>query len=226
MTMPHSKVVQTLAVERYLLGEMSAAEIETFEEHLFLCSECAEAVKTGAAFTDSARAIIKEPPPDSSPELAGGNKRNAWWKGYFFPMLVPAFAVAALLCFVCYQQLVIIPGLRAEVAQEAMPQLLPTFALHAISRGDQQVVKMPANARYVSLYFDVAENNPAGYVYEIRNASGSVRFAGNIPQPLLGEPLDLLIGRQELPADSYVLTVSTVSPNVRTVGQYPFQIVH
>jgi hypothetical protein len=227
MTMPHSETVETLAVERYLLGEMSAPELETFEEHLFLCSECAEAVKTGAAFADNARAIIKEPPPDSSPERVRGNKKkSAWWKEYSFPMIVPAFAAAALLCLVCYQQFVIIPGLKAELAQEEMPQMLPTFVLHAISRGDQQVVAIPPNARYVSLYFDVVVNNPAGYIYEIRNTSGSIRFTGYVPQPTIGETLNLLIGRSQFPAGNYTLTMSTASPDARSIGQYPFQVVY
>src|ERR1017187_1403911 len=66
--MQHKEADQTLAVERYLLGDMTAAEVEQFEEHLFLCPECAESVKTGAIFVDNASAVFKEPATQAGTE--------------------------------------------------------------------------------------------------------------------------------------------------------------
>ena len=35
----------TLAAERYILNELTAAEREAFEEHYFVCERCAQEVK-------------------------------------------------------------------------------------------------------------------------------------------------------------------------------------
>ena len=42
--MDHQEVLSTLASERYLLGEMTDTERDSFEEHFFSCAECAEDV--------------------------------------------------------------------------------------------------------------------------------------------------------------------------------------
>jgi hypothetical protein len=41
--MNHADAAATLAVERYLLGEMTDNERPAFEEHYFGCVECADA---------------------------------------------------------------------------------------------------------------------------------------------------------------------------------------
>ena len=73
--MQHTEADQNLAVERYLLGEMTTSEMEQFEEHLFLCPECAESVKTGATFVENARAVFKEPAPQAARESTPANHK-------------------------------------------------------------------------------------------------------------------------------------------------------
>ena len=41
--------------ERYLLGEMTEADREQYEEHFFSCADCAEDVRTTAAFLDDVK---------------------------------------------------------------------------------------------------------------------------------------------------------------------------
>jgi pyocin large subunit-like protein len=76
--MRHSDADRTMATERYLLGEMTNPELDDFEEHMFVCLECAEAVRTGAEFTENARAIFRE--------RRNGNAREMWrhfWRNGF-----------------------------------------------------------------------------------------------------------------------------------------------
>src|SRR5438128_8781514 len=54
--MEHSEATETLASERYLLGEMSDEERNAFEEHFFGCGECARDVRDGTTMIDSVRA--------------------------------------------------------------------------------------------------------------------------------------------------------------------------
>ncbi len=53
--MNHQDALQEMAVERYLLGELSGAALDRFEEHLFECPQCATDVRAGATFIDAAR---------------------------------------------------------------------------------------------------------------------------------------------------------------------------
>lgn len=224
--MDHIKADRTLASERYLLGEMSAPEREEFEEHIFVCSECAETVRTGAVFADNARAVFRE--WDARARSAGVEARNLgiipWWKRFMLPVLMPACAVLALVCLAGYQRVVVISRLRNQLALATAPQPLPAFALHDVSRGEQPVIVLPKQARYFSVYFDVAIQSTAGYLCQIRDASGSVRFAISAPQPKPGEPVNLLLESSALPAGDYTLVVRTETPDAREVGQHPFRV--
>lgn len=60
LLMDHAEAARKLAVEQYLLGELSGPEREEFEEHFFRCPECVEALETGAGFMQNARAVFRE----------------------------------------------------------------------------------------------------------------------------------------------------------------------
>ena len=223
--MQHIDADRTLAPERYLLGEMSAAEIDEFEEHLFVCHECAEAVKTGAAFADNTRAVFREEAllrPQAAVEQPKIVVR--WWQKLTFPVLAPTFAALLLLCGAGYQRFVVIARLQGQLAQATAPQALPAFALHAVSRGSAPAITVPAQARSFSLYFDVATESASGYSCEVRDASGATRSSIHVPPPKPGEPVYLLLDRVKLPAGDYTVVVRTEAPDSKEVGQYPLTL--
>jgi len=83
--MNHQEAVREMAVERYLLGELIGASLDSFEEHLFECSECAMDVKTGVTFIDAARTELSVPRRVSAPSwrahesgLPGSQARGYW----------------------------------------------------------------------------------------------------------------------------------------------------
>ena len=137
--MRHEEADQTQAVERYLLGDMTLAEVEQFEDHLFTCPECADSVKTGAVFVENTRAVFKETAPEAATERPRRTmdwKPVPWWKMFMFPAFAPALAVLALLCVVGYQQLLVIPRLRSQLAEVTAPQPLAFLrAACRLSRG-------------------------------------------------------------------------------------------
>ena len=229
--MHHKSANETFAVERYLLGDMTASELEEFEDHLFTCPECAESVQTGVAFVDNARAVLDEPAAHRAKESAPRTlswKPAPWWKRFMVPALAPALAALALLCVAGYQRLVVIPGLRAQLAAATAPQLLPSFALHAASRGEPAVIEVPADARFFSLYFDVPAESASGYLCTILDASSSVRFTAYL-SPLkveAGGTMNLLLGRSSLEAGDYLLVVSAGSPHPSELGRYSFKVIY
>jgi hypothetical protein len=58
--MEHAEAIATNASERYLLGEVTAAEGDAFEEHFFDCGFCADDVRLGASFLDGGRRLARE----------------------------------------------------------------------------------------------------------------------------------------------------------------------
>ena len=58
--MEHERAIQNLAVESYLLGEMSPAERESFEEHYFECAICAEDLRAAAQFMEDAKDLLAD----------------------------------------------------------------------------------------------------------------------------------------------------------------------
>src|SRR5262245_35396969 len=106
--MEHQQAVQNLAVESYLLGEMSPREREAFEEHFFECSVCGEDVRAAALFMEDARKILDASGEDASADdrlkngrpipgssrtanMPGGGRTPGW-----LVWLKPQFAAPAL----------------------------------------------------------------------------------------------------------------------------------
>ena len=59
LLMDHAEAARKLAVEQYLLCELSGPEREEFEEHFFSCSECVKALEIGTEFMKNARAVFR-----------------------------------------------------------------------------------------------------------------------------------------------------------------------
>ena len=227
--MHHEEAVQTLAVERYLLGDMNSSELEHFEDHLFGCPECAESVKTGAVFADNARAVFSETVLQAEaepPRPLASWKPAPWWKRLMLPAFAPALAMLALLCVAGYQQFVVISGLRNQLAEVTAPQPLASFALHAASRGAEQTVAVPRTAHFFDLYFDVATESSSGYSCAIQSSSGSIILREHLPPPgpEAAGTLTLLIGRSRLPEGDYTLVVSAGPASAVEIGRYPFKV--
>lgn len=92
--MEHAEAIETNAPDRYLLGQLSAAEADAFEEHYFDCITCAEDVRLGMSFLEGGRRLVREPaaPPAVAPVVpidSHPRRRGFRW--------IPAAAVAAIL---------------------------------------------------------------------------------------------------------------------------------
>lgn len=131
--MTHQDAFQGMAVERYLLGELSGAPLESFEEHLFECAECAADVKAGLMFLDAARTELRAPARVAKSERK--NARN--WASWFGSPWVLGPALAACLLILGVQTFVVQPHMRSELARVESPAVLnPLVLANAGARGD------------------------------------------------------------------------------------------
>ena len=93
--MDHSEASRLMASERYLLDELSTADRDAFEEHLFACHECALDVRAGSVFlehgkVDLAGSVLRPGlvPEKVRPSFGLSSFGTSWWR--------PAFAIPAM----------------------------------------------------------------------------------------------------------------------------------
>jgi hypothetical protein len=132
--MNHQDALQEMAVERYLLGELSGPSLDSFEEHLFECAECAMDIKAGAAFINAARTELGNPRRATVPRVENPKR----WTSWFTSPWVLGPALAACLLVISVQTFVLQPRLKLEIAQaQATPAVLnPLVLANAGARGD------------------------------------------------------------------------------------------
>ena len=212
--MDHRHAIEAQAAERYLLGELPAAEAEEFELHYFECAQCALAVESGEMFISAVRggfpAVEKlqksaEPKPSLWSSLAAFRRQPAF-----------GLAAAALLAVVAlYQGAVVIPGLR-------QPRALPAFQLIGASRGEDPKVTVPAGAPFVSLSADVPpEIHSRNYTCVVTRGGRKVFTVIN-PAPEEGHPITILVPTDKLSDGKQELAIYAEGSENKPVSTFPF----
>jgi hypothetical protein len=204
--MDHEVANKTQAVERYLLGEMPLEERNAFEEHFFVCRECAESVRSGSALTRDFGRVLGEGVP------ARKAARSSW---LHWPVLVPACAAMVFAVVVGYQNLVVVPALKAPRAFGA-----------AVILDGQTRSGLPRLVAGEPLLFRMALDGltTAGRLRaEIDGASGQPIQAGSIPAPQARQPLDVYFPGTLGPG-RYAVVVRE-DPGGREIARSSFDIV-
>ncbi len=194
--MDHSEAANGHAVERYLLGEMTETEAESFELHFFECTVCTEELAAGALLMENARALPAEEP-------APGRVRSAiapWWRRPSFA--TPAFAALALAFAVAYQ--------ARELALLNQPQTVAAYALKSGARGGPQENAIPAGKRNTEIRVDLPDASFPKYQCDLYGAGGQHYFSLETEAPPAGDPLSIRIPRG-LQAATYTFKVHGVS---------------
>jgi hypothetical protein len=179
-SMDHDEAVRQMAVERYLLNELTPEVRDSFEEHAFDCAECSLDLKSAAAFVSAAKVelpkLISSSRAESRPVAAKKASSMFWMRPAF---AIPAFA--ALLVLVCYQNLSTIPSLKNAAS---LPKVLPSVAFHAGTRGNGHIpidtdrtqgivlsIQLPPDSGYASYAFTLYD--PEGKQLWSRNQTAA-----------------------------------------------------
>ena len=215
--MTHLEAVNTLASERYVLGDMSELERHAFEEHYFNCEECAEGVRIEALMTDAARDGLL-----GAPKAANFARRAPVQPVWRSSVALPWATAATLAVIIGYQSF----ALKRAVQPLPGPVALAPVTVRPASRGQASVVVLPRDGSAVTLAIDVEGATPGGDLqYELRQAAGTAVASGRVPAPEAGSPLLLLIPSSLLtPSGRYILVVHGSSNASLTVGDYRFTV--
>jgi hypothetical protein len=214
-TMEHSEAIETMAAERYALGELTGAERDAFEEHFFDCAECAMSVRDGAAITTGLRSLGLE---EARPVRTAARGR-ASWLGFA--------AAAALAAVIVYQNVAVIPTLREAAGMPLATIAHQTFLSSGMrgATGELQTITVAANEP-VCLNFDIIPPDvPAtSYRCEVRDAAGNVKITVPIDAEQAKETVPLLIRPGVLSAGRYDLVILSETPARSEIARHPFEL--
>ena len=215
--MDHSEATRIKASERYVQGELTATEVEAFEEHFFSCATCAKDLTFENAFAENVKAVFRERTALARDAVAldgSAPNRHAlkprWWEGlpgrWKFATWVPVAAAACLLAVVGFQNQTTIPNLRTEVAQVTSGEAPFPIPLK-IARGTE-VINVPKSAFLFMPYLFPPEGTAsAHYICDIETTAGVRVKHLTVSAPPAGQPLALLLKRSDFPSGIYQLNV-------------------
>jgi hypothetical protein len=210
--MDHVEAIHGKFAEQYLLGELSPAQRDSFEEHFFDCPLCAEDVHCGAMFVDSARSLLRL---EEAATIAPG----AFAK-FGLPFQAAALAAVCLLCLVGYENIYTIPALKAGSAGIRAPEVLPTVSLLGLgSRAESQAAAAPTGKDFAFEFEIPGGPDFTSYTCEIRDAKDAVKFSLPVSAAQAKDAVRLAIPASALSRGKYHIVVLGNKP-----GQAPQEL--
>lgn len=168
--MNHQQALETMAVERYVLQEMTETERGSFEQHFLYCPQCLEAVTVASDFFEIGRdlAVKGNEKPAPAPTHTKSD-RVPFWSAWLRP--APAFGLAVFLAvagFALYQgselrNIQKIAGTPQVVAASVF--LAPIARGADQERGPESTVSVPRNGS-LELDFDLPAEHPRYPMYD------------------------------------------------------------
>src|ERR1700744_3352921 len=169
----HETATKDLMAERYLLGELTGEELDSYEEHLFTCQTCFEQVKTGTELVSHLRQIG----PEETDAVPGFVAR-------FFTSVMQPAAMIALALFAVTLGIAIHQNSVIAKLKEPRPELRFTLVGIAHGAGDANLVKA---TRHAGLSLNLEYSRKAEFVSyraEILSASGKSLHSVVLPDQL------------------------------------------
>lgn len=195
--MEHAEATESKAAERYVLGEMTDPEAESFEEHYFDCAECASDVRDEMKVLEWGRELVREEHA-SAPVVPITSRRITHW----LPLAAAAILVIGL-------------GLPMLMRRDRAPSdgIARQLYLQGETRGTGDAAVKLGEEEDLVLLVDVPYDESAGFSrYElvVRDASGKTRKPHAVSaKDVEGEdPVALVL--RGLPAGTQELTIEGV----------------
>src|SRR5688572_17034729 len=192
--MTHSEAIESNAAEGYLLGDLSEAERNAFEEHYIDCRVCSATVREGAAMIAAGREVVQ------------GEKRFRAWNPVTW---IPASAAAAAITVVSLYHGIVIPAVQkaasAPVIQAVNQHERPITSAVRSSK-DAVAIRFEGKESVQVEAHILDERQFPRYRVELRDNSGKLveTFDRRSDQVKNGVVSMLL---SPLPAGRYVLTI-------------------
>ena len=215
--MDHNQSTHLMAVEKYLLDELTPELRDEFEEHFFDCQECALDVRATAAFMAAARQEFKANPV---PKAANGKSFST----AFWPAAALWTALAASLLLVAYQNLLVFPRLQTEIAELKAPEVLPVISLvGGNSRGGETPTASVGAGHPFLLSLDIpTQDRFASYTCLLYSPSGKLAWRVEVSPQAARDTVSIRVPSTEKPGE-YTLAVQGNLPGTSVdLAHYKF----
>jgi hypothetical protein len=191
-TMSHDQAVSSQAVERYVLGELSGDERESFEGHYFDCPDCFQQIQLDSQFLAHAREVLDtEPEKGWLAQMLGDMRRPA-----------PMFVSALLLCALgigTYQQV--------QIADARKPKVEASFFVPNDVKGAAKPISVSRKAQ-LSLRADFTPSSEfSSYRAQIVAESGKVEREVLVPAGETGYSITIGLPASSLSAGTHFLVI-------------------
>jgi Putative zinc-finger len=225
--MNHQDAIQEMAVERYLLGELSGEALDRFEEHLFDCPLCVTDLRTGTTFISAARTELR------TALVAAPVKESPFqWASWLFRPSFLAPALAACLLVMGVESFVLLPGMRREVARVETPSVLNNLVLaNAGARGDSLAeIVAPQHGAFLLSVDIPGRSGFSGYLLSLYSPLGAMVWQTKIlPQQasdtvLIHVPTDITKEGLNTLLVQGLLTVHGSGGKLEDLARYRFQL--
>src|SRR6202795_317324 len=221
--MDHNQSTNLMAVEKYLLEELTPDVRDEFEEHFFDCEECATDLQATAAFMATATQEFKANPIPKPGKAAKGKSLSA----AFWPAAAVWSALAASLLLVAYQNLVVFPRFKTEIAELKAPEILPVISLvGGNSRGDQTPTATAAAAHPFLLSLDIpTQDRFSSYTCLLYSPSGPLVWRTEVSAQSARDTVSIRVPSVDTQAGKFTLAVQgNLAGSSVDLARYPFAL--
>jgi hypothetical protein len=205
--MDHHQATELTAVEKYLLDELPPELRDEFEEHFFDCQDCATDLRATAGFIDAAkREFAVNPVKKPAPVVVAGSKSRlvSLW-----PSAFAWSALAASLLVIAYQNVVIYPHFKTEIAELKAPEILPQVSLvGGNSRGGQVPSATVRSGQPFLLLVDIpTEDRFSSYTCLLNSPSGSLVWRVEVSPQQAKDTVSIRVPSADRGSGEYTMTV-------------------
>lgn len=193
----HDDAVKDLMAERYLLGELSTAERDVYEEHLFSCDVCFEQVKAGTEFVSHLRHINTTDPDQLAPGFMSRIIASARR-----PLTITMFGFLALISGFAVHQ-------SSEISYLKEPRPEIRSVLTGIAHGPSEVhlIRVPKDSA-LSLNVEYARKGEfISYQAQILSSSGKALHSVALPETQVGTTASIAVPADALKPAQYSVVV-------------------
>jgi len=189
--MNHQQATETMAVERYVLQEMTETERSSFEQHFLYCPQCLEAVTAASDFFEVGRDLALKNEGQQPAPAFNQPERTLHWFAWLRTAPAFGFALFLMVSGVAIYQQIEVRNMQKIVSTPKLVSasvFLPPRARGAdLERGPENAVSVPRNGSF-GVDFDLPAEHPRFPMYEgqIIDANGSAAL------PAFSLPVDQL----------------------------------
>lgn len=221
--MSHEEALKSMAVERYLLGEMSEQEQAIFEAHYLNCAACLEAVTFDGEFMQAAEPVAREVKAAEQGSKAAVRER----KGFRSLVWAPAFAMLVLcLAGISIYQATVIRNQKQTLAKAEAPRQELGFVITGESRGAQNVIAVKRGTQ-VSLRVEFTpESQLSNYRADILTNANVLKYSVPLQINPQEDSVNVSLRTDVLSSGSYKVVVHGQDPagNEKTLASSAFDL--